>query len=59
MKFTADNLRGFYEAITTNDSLMVDQKAGFEPFNGMDKHLLTAPYAVALIAQLSLIGTKR
>jgi len=59
MSFTADNLRTFYESITKGESLKIDQAVRFEPFNGMDKHLLTAPYAVALMAQLSLIGAKR
>merc|ERR1712008_48183 len=57
--FTADKLRSFYESITKGNGTMIDQLARFEPFNNMDKHLVTAPYAVALMAQLSLIGTKR
>merc|ERR1711971_234402 len=57
--FTADNLRSFYSSITKGDGTKIDQRARFEPFNKMDKHLVTAPYAVSLIAQLTLIGTKR
>jgi hypothetical protein len=57
-KFTQDNIRRFYQGVTKGNSSKDDMMMRFQPFNGMDENLLTAPYTVQLLATLCLIAAR-
>jgi len=55
---TEDNIKEFYETITKGNGFKEDLNRKFEPFNDMDKTLMTAPLSVQFMATLSLIAAE-